>query len=197
MPESSQELYTQNIPKAKDLMAEAGKADGFKTEIIVSSVTEYQDIAAMLKAYWLEIGIDCDLVVLDAAAFSAAAMAKEYPQMLLTGSCTANPDWSLMSIGTPGQMFNRGSWHDPVYYEAIYKGVETVDDAERAAIQKEAAQYFHDQIAQIGLPSPKYLVYWWPWMKNYFGETETMYYHASDLIARMWIDQDLKKEMGY
>ena len=47
---------------------------------------------------------------------------------------------------------------------------------------------------QVGLDG----YYWWPWIKNYAGE-----FNVADanepvpLFARMWIDQDLKEEMGY
>ena len=37
----------------------------------------------------------------------------------------------------------------------------------------------------------------WPWLKGYNGETALGYGESIWLFAHLWIDQDLKKEMGY
>ena len=36
---------------------------------------------------------------------------------------------------------------------------------------------------------------WWPWLKNYYGETNDSNWGIGNLAATMWIDQDLKAEM--
>jgi ABC-type transport system substrate-binding protein len=38
--------------------------------------------------------------------------------------------------------------------------------------------------------------FWWPWVKNYKGEL-TIGYYNSIWTQYIWIDQDLKKAMGY
>jgi hypothetical protein len=41
-------------------------------------------------------------------------------------------------------------------------------------------------------------MYYWPWIKNYYGEfTNTDDGTFGSLIQLMWIDENLKKEMGY
>ena len=37
----------------------------------------------------------------------------------------------------------------------------------------------------------------WPWLKGYNGETALGYGEFNWLFAYLWIDQDLKKAMGY
>jgi hypothetical protein len=38
---------------------------------------------------------------------------------------------------------------------------------------------------------------YWPWMKNYYNETDTGYHNAVPMISRIWIDQTMKKTLGY
>jgi peptide/nickel transport system substrate-binding protein len=38
---------------------------------------------------------------------------------------------------------------------------------------------------------------WWPWVKNYHGEIRVGAHRAAPILARVWIDQELKKKMGY
>jgi len=41
-------------------------------------------------------------------------------------------------------------------------------------------------------------MYWWPWIKNYYGEaTITDDGGFYPLVTYMWIDRDLKAAMGY
>jgi len=39
--------------------------------------------------------------------------------------------------------------------------------------------------------------YWWPWIKNYYGERSIGDGELATILAYAWIDQDLKAEMGY
>ena len=41
--------------------------------------------------------------------------------------------------------------------------------------------------------------FWWPWIKNYSGEIQLGegLRHQNNWVKFIWIDQDLKKKMGY
>jgi len=38
---------------------------------------------------------------------------------------------------------------------------------------------------------------WWPWIKNYSGESFVSYGTTASWAVNIWLDQDLKKSMGY
>ncbi|MBI4768628.1 MAG: hypothetical protein HY787_29250 [Deltaproteobacteria bacterium] len=59
------------------------------------------------------------------------------------------------------------------------------------------AVYALDQAPAIILPAPYTYAVWWPWVKNYYGETSIRASQSDSILARIWIDQELKKKMGY
>ena len=54
-----------------------------------------------------------------------------------------------------------------------------------------------DQAWGIFMPQPYVYHVWWPWVKNFHGEVQTGYARFNRNIRYLWIDQDLKKSMGY
>jgi len=61
---------TYNPAKAKQLLAEAGYPNGFKTSIIISPLGASSEIAIALQANLAAVGIQCDLQYPQAGAFS-------------------------------------------------------------------------------------------------------------------------------
>ena len=49
------------------------------------------------------------------------------------------------------------------------------------------------------IPYPRTYNYtlWWPWLKNYSGEQMVGYFDVNFWTPYVWIDQNLKKSMGY
>ncbi len=68
---------------------------------------------------------------------------------------------------------------------------------ERVAIFKAAFAAWMDHACRMVLPAPYSLCYWWPWVKNYYGETTVGFLDQAPILSRVWIDQNLKKAMGY
>lgn len=61
-----QDVYKQDVEKAKELLAEAGYPDGFKTKLTVSSHNEiYSNIAQIAVENLKEVGIDVEIEVVE------------------------------------------------------------------------------------------------------------------------------------
>jgi len=54
-----------------------------------------------------------------------------------------------------------------------------------------------DKAPHIFLPAPYVYTAWWPWVKNYGGELRAGADRPGPIHARVWIDQEMKKKMGY
>ena len=65
-------------------------------------------------------------------------------------------------------------------------------------LQKEIGIYVASKVWSLPFPRPYQYVAWWPWLKGYYGELaagQTMTFEG--LYPHCWVDQDLKKSMGY
>ena len=58
-----------NPEKAKELLAQAGYADGLSITLTCYESTAYQDLLTMLKEQWAEVGVNCEIVTYDRGAF--------------------------------------------------------------------------------------------------------------------------------
>ena len=67
----------------------------------------------------------------------------------------------------------------------------------RNAIFKELNVIGLDDVPYIPLYDAYSLIYYWPWVKNYYGEIDESAWGAAHIHACIWIDQDLKAELGY
>ena len=60
----------------------------------------------------------------------------------------------------------------------------------------EADMYFIEQQWRIWGPKPPLFNAAQPWIKGYNGEVEMGLARSTAIFARLWIDSDLKQEMG-
>ena len=72
-----------------------------------------------------------------------------------------------------------------------------VDDIQDDVGKPGKKRYEIRPVPMVFLPAPHYFIAWWPWVKNYNGETRAGAAKPGPIYARVWIDQDLKKKMGY
>ena len=68
---------------------------------------------------------------------------------------------------------------------------------DRNAILKEMALMLMDDVAYIPIGASGRFGYWWPWVKNYYGEAMSGGTSIGPYIEALWIDQKLKSDMGY
>ena len=68
---------------------------------------------------------------------------------------------------------------------------------EQMRLTREADMYFIEQQWYIWGPKVPMFNASQPWIKGYNGEVELGLSRGVAMLARIWIDQDLKKEMGH
>ena len=62
---------------------------------------------------------------------------------------------------------------------------------------REMMKHVLDQAYAITSPLYPLSTFWWPWVKNYSGESMIGYFDQQYWAAYVWYDTDLKKSMGY
>ncbi|MBI2851040.1 MAG: ABC transporter substrate-binding protein [Chloroflexi bacterium] len=201
MPVSVRELYIYNPDKAKQLLKEAGYPTGFKTSVLITAGDV--DYYSIIRDMWSKVGIDLALDVRETAAATGRRAAGVRDYDMAPGPHAAVPTYYM------GQWFGGGGLDAPHNYSqvndtyinetiiAINQAIFKDGEAKAMAMTKDLMKYVLDQAYAI--PRPRYNLFnmWWPWVKNYSGEHTVGYYNFIGWAQWVWIDQDLKKSMGY
>ena len=115
-------------------------------------------------------------------------------------SCERAMNWFpmvLVSAFTTGNRGNRGNASDP-HYDALYEAAKkatTIEEQNR--LVGEMNQYEIEQKWCLWGPiAPGYIAIQ-PWVKGYNAEYNLGANQYNTVFTRLWIDSELKKEMGH
>ena len=196
LPESVREVYTYNPEMAKTLLMEAGYPDGFKTNIVCLS--SEVDLLSILSAYWEAINVELEMQILESGAHLSITTNKSYDQMITCASSAYRPE--VPTTWLYGNRANKGEINDERVKEAYVQCVATAvsDRAENVRLAKDILQYVMGQAYTLETPLPYSYIGWWPWVNGYNGEMIMGGRpNQNNYPKYIWIDQALKKSMGY
>ena len=199
LPEDIKMLYDYNPTLAKQMIIDAGYPDGFDTAYLHSPGPEAENQAALLKDQWEQIGVRTELNVVDEVTYADMVYpfpAPKWEGMRPDGTMTSDPAVILAAVMREGDAWNYSMYSSPVMEELNRKASQELDIEKRNDLFSEGLLLTMRELASIPLASGPGKVYWWPWVKNYYGEVtvgdDGMF---SGLAQFMWIDQPLKKKM--
>ncbi len=192
LPESTRELFEYHPDKAKQLLAEAGYPNGFKTEVVCYQTQV--DLFSIVRDYWAKIGVELKLDLKDYAAWHSILATRSYKYMHSYGVNGFQP--FVQTTTTPGNVYNASIVNDPRINEAK-KAIDEAffDEAKRRQVVREIAPYILAQAFEVQLPGVYIHTFWQPWVKGYNGEYNLGYAHYNDIAKYLWVDQDLKEKM--
>jgi len=193
LPADVKEIYTYNPTKAKQLLADAGYPDGFKTSIVCHS--PQVDLLSIVKEYFAAIGIDMELDQKEYGVYRTLGIVKKEFTDLYAGSVSGYSPW-WWGPWSPGGSYNFSLVNDA----NIVAARQTVEDnywdeAKKFALYKEQIPYMLRQSYYVPLPDPVTYCFWQPWLHLYSGELDLGYYVTYTFAPFVWIDQDMKEEM--
>ena len=206
-PEELKQYYRYDPEGAEKLLDEAGYprgADGirFTAEYLHRDVIDlgYTEVAA---GYWADIGVDVTTRIADTGTWVAAKADTAY-EMATGDMGHPNAVWA-MQTHRDSNAFPREylACSDPCAIDTsvldaasdAFYGATTVEEQFEAA--KAYNMFVLEQHMQIWGPLAPQFQANNPWVKGYNGEYSLgdLTYHP--ILARLWIDQDLKREMGF
>jgi len=198
MPASVQELFKYDPAKAKKLLAEAGFAKGFTFKVQVCSCNpDHMDLLPLIAAYLEQVGVKMDIQPMEYGAFLSAMTSRTLAVGYLMNNGHTNPTTTIRKSFTTGQQWNPSGWSDPKFDAKMDEAYRERDEGKRQQMLREMTIEILDKAPYIWLPTPYIYTAWWPWVKNYNGELRAGAVRPGPIYARMWVDQELKKKMGF
>lgn len=185
-PKELQEGYSYNPEKAKELLAAAGYPDGFKTNIVSSNIAA-MDSLQVIKAQFMDIGVDMEVKLFDMATYTNIIMTAKHEGMVYTPSretgATGMP-WQTLQNST-SFFTNPSTVNDPVYDDMVRNFSKAPDLPSVAKQCVDAQRYALEHYWKIfTFPTVSYIVNT-PSLKGYSGELlRNQYYYA-----RWWKDK--------
>ncbi|MEE2777835.1 MAG: ABC transporter substrate-binding protein [Acidobacteriota bacterium] len=198
MPASVQELFSHDPDRAKQMLAEAGFPDGFTFKAQVCTCNpDHMDLIPLIVSYLDKVGVTMEVEPMEYASFLSMMTTKNHGPGYFMSNGHTNPTTSLRKSLFTDQQWNPALHKSPEIDEKIFQMLRTRDEPERDRIVKELVVYMVDLAPYIWLPTRYLYSAWWPWVKNYNGELRAGAVRPGPIYARLWIDQEMKLEMGF
>jgi peptide/nickel transport system substrate-binding protein len=182
--------YYQYDPKeAKRLLAEAGYAKGFKTQLTATSGLgrDLVDATQLVQRYLKDIGIEAELKLQEYGAYMATTAQGKYEGMVYGPTTGArDPDAPTYARYIPDQLQNRGHVNDPKITAMLKEQRRTKDLEARKKIIYEFQRYEAEQQYYVYANSGVVTGSWQPYVKNY-APNQTFDYGSR--AAALWLDR--------
>ncbi|MFP4642664.1 MAG: ABC transporter substrate-binding protein [Dehalococcoidia bacterium] len=129
-----------NLEKAKQLLDEAGYADGFKIKLLAR--TDSKDPAAMIKDYLSEVGIEVQLDVADMGRYYASVFSDGWEGLVFTLSgINPTPTDLFVHYGSNPLTYNTGDIKkSDRFLNLCEQALHTFNQAERIDLIKQAVK---------------------------------------------------------
>jgi peptide/nickel transport system substrate-binding protein len=196
MPDSVQELFEYHPDKAKQLLAEAGYPNGFKTKIVCTS--GQVDLLSIIREYLLLVGVDMEIQAGEGGMVTAMVKGRTHEEMCMA----MHFPFSIYNMSTviASDTSNPSFWESEetlATFDIVSRNLGK-DDAKVAQALKGITPHILENAPYIFLPAPYAYTMWWPWVQNYHGETNVGSSSISNLARiYIWVDEELKKSMRY
>mgnify|MGYP001032833076 CR=1 FL=1 len=136
------ELWTYDPQKAKDLLAEAGHADGINAKFLTIGGHFYQDIALSLQADLKAVGINLELDAPDVATRNQRTVAGDYEITMNGAFMTVSDPLSYLAtlVSGPPSMSRSVGYENAQLNQTLEEGFRSADPAVREAKLAEALE---------------------------------------------------------
>lgn len=196
MPQEVKDLFIYNPTKAKQLLADAGYPNGFSTSIACNS--NDADFLSIVVADWQKVGVTLQLQPMEAGVFNSVMRGRGFEQMIYKESVSRGFPYKMNEVRT--ENLDDVSFFESDRTRAVYNEVSKYvgkDDAKWAKMIRDIYPFIIAQAPGVWLPNPDGYRVWQPWVKGYHGEFNVGYDNQYVYMQYVWVDQALKKSLGF
>ena len=141
--------------------------------------------------------LQLEIQPMEYGAFLSAMTSKTHTAGYFFGSGSTNPTTQMRKNFVTGQPWNPSMWNDPAYDAKMTEVFKTRDEGKRQQMLRDMTVEIFDKAPYVWMPVPYVYTAWWPWVKNYGGELNVGSARPGPIYARIWIDEEMKKKMGF
>lgn len=181
--------YPFDPAKAKALLAEAGLADGFAFDIMVTDSTSGRGVVEAITPFLKDVGITVNMVIADGAVIAEAR--ENGTAMAWMRSNGTGPD-PISALRCFDSRVSRGAcnttaFKDPAFDAMLDEAAATADEAARLELVKKANAYIYGKAPVWFHNYNKGVLAVQPWLHGVAGNvTETAVLEVDDV----WLGQD-------
>ena len=151
---TEKDYYTQNIDKAKELLAEAGYADGFETVITVGLEDGIRDMGVVVQQQLEAIGIKAEVQNEENAQYIDDWKAHNFDIMICHNGAGSDPNRGVAFFFSSTGSANIQDYANDRVDELCVLGTATTDEAKREEYYKEAINIILDECATATVACP-------------------------------------------
>ena len=198
-PEEIKQYHRYDPERADKLLDEAGYprgADGIRFKTTYLHLQRFDlGWAELSAAYWRDIGVDVDIELAPDPEYVARQIAGDFGISVFVGGVKAFPVGQMNNFwsGWDRNAVVRDAEYD-AWYEAM-QAAATIEEQQRLVKQMDMRSI--EQFWVLWGPmSPNFTVHQ-PWVIGYNNEGGFGGRQLAVLFSRLWIDSELKEEMGH
>jgi len=181
--------YQYDPQEAKRLLAEAGYAKGFQTQLTTTAGLgrDLVDAAQLVQRLLKDVGIEAALKLQEYGAYTATTVQGKYEGMVYGPSTGArDPDGPSYRMYVPDQALNRGYVNDPTLTALLKEQRRTKDLEARKQLIYAFQRYVAEQQYYVYTHSAMMTGSWQPYVKHY-APNQTFDYGSR--VAALWLER--------
>ena len=195
-----QELYSFNPAKSKELLTEAGYPNGFKIQVVAQATNV--DYLSIIKFFWEQIGVEMEIKVLESGAYSNILNTRQsdetiynggFPGFIRLGSFVSDVYSNSSMIDTLDEV----KFFEPYVIQLKDLFFEGNEEELYRVYREEIADHVLSRVYVIPTPSTATYIFWQPWLENYYGAASLGWTSWPQYSKYVWINQELKEELGH
>jgi peptide/nickel transport system substrate-binding protein len=181
--------YRYDPEEARRLLAEAGYAKGFKTQLTVTNGLgrDLLDDAQLVQRFLKDVGIEAELKIQEYGAYFATTIQGKFEGLVRGPFGIAwEPDFPLYRTYAADSSWNAGHVNDAKITAMLKEQRRTKDLEARRKIITDIQRYAAEQQYYVHLLVPMVTASWAPYVMNY-GPILTFDYGSR--VAALWLDR--------
>jgi peptide/nickel transport system substrate-binding protein len=187
-PEDLDEWHQYNPDRAKQLLADAGYANGFEMEYIVSGNPDNADV--LTQQYLEGIGVRLTIQSVESTVVTATRLNKRFRHAIKGESSSGfTPIMNALDLFLPSSPRNYAQIDDPVMTDLVNKATYTLDPDEQTRLVRQINDRATDQCYALERVVSFHIFFRQPWLHNVASAVQGWYCcFGSQQVGVAWID---------